>query len=193
MRMDPPGGQTVDLHRRCWIGRGGSTPAGAVRVTGRKLGYDTDLDFVFPISTAVFKSGGDLAFHHGGPSLQELIVPVITVKARPPLQQPDKRSNSPLTRHPRVRGGHQSHLHHQGRAHGLDSPAACLTDPGCPANQLCGWRTRPVALAALAVGGELQNGRLKLAASDPEISVGFHPEQTSSVSADRDPGTGCRS
>src|SRR5262249_42069915 len=42
----------------------------------------SDLDFVFPIGPAVFKAGGDLAFHHGGPSLQELIVPVLTVRTK---------------------------------------------------------------------------------------------------------------
>lgn len=82
MRIDAPGGETVDLHRRCWIGRGGTTPPGSVRVSGAKLGYNSDLDFVFPTSTSVFKSGGDLAYHHGGPSLQELVIPVITAKLK---------------------------------------------------------------------------------------------------------------
>jgi hypothetical protein len=83
MRLEAPGGETVDLHRRCWIGRGGTTPPGSVRVAGSKLGYaGTDLDFVFPASTSVFKSGGGLAYHHGGPSLQELVIPVITIKLK---------------------------------------------------------------------------------------------------------------
>jgi hypothetical protein len=82
MRIDAPGGETVDLHRRCWIGRGGTTPPGSVRVSGPKLGYSSDLEFAFPTSTAVFKSGGDLAYHHGGPSIQELVIPVITAKLR---------------------------------------------------------------------------------------------------------------
>ena len=82
MRIDAPGGDTVDLHRRCWIGRGGATPAGCVRVPASALGYESDLDFVFPTATGVFKAGGDLAFHHGGPSLQELIVPVLTVRMK---------------------------------------------------------------------------------------------------------------
>jgi hypothetical protein len=51
-----------------------------LRVTGAELGYDTDLDFVFPENTGVFKAGGDLAYHHGGTSLQELVVPVITLR-----------------------------------------------------------------------------------------------------------------
>ena len=82
MRIDAPGGDEVDLHRRCWIGRGGTTPAGCIRVAASALGYESDLDFVFPSGCGVFKAGGDLAFHHGGPSLQELIVPVLTVRMK---------------------------------------------------------------------------------------------------------------
>jgi hypothetical protein len=82
MRTDAPGGNTVDLHRRCWIGRGGATSAGCVRVPASSLGYASDLEFVFPAATGVFKAGGDLAFHHGGPSLQELVVPVLTVRTK---------------------------------------------------------------------------------------------------------------
>lgn len=82
MRTDAPGGNTVELHRRCWIGRGGATSAGCVRVAASSLGYASDLEFVFPATTGVFKAGGDLAFHHGGPSLQELVVPVLTVRTK---------------------------------------------------------------------------------------------------------------
>jgi hypothetical protein len=82
MRIDAPGGDQVELHRRCWIGRGGATPSGCVRVSAAALGYASDLEFVFPIGCGVFKAGGDLAFHHGGPSLQELIVPVVTVRTK---------------------------------------------------------------------------------------------------------------
>ena len=67
MRTDVPGGNTVELHRRCWIGRGGATSAGCVRVAASALGYASDLEFVVPAATGVFKAGGDLAFHHGGP------------------------------------------------------------------------------------------------------------------------------
>ena len=45
-----------------------------------KLGYDTDLDFVFPSGDGVFKAGGDLSYYHGGLSLQELVVPVLCVR-----------------------------------------------------------------------------------------------------------------
>ncbi len=80
MRVDSPGGQTVDLHRRCWIGRGGATPPGCFRISATTLGYESDLDLVFPGGAAVFRAGGDLAFHHGGPSLQEVVIPVLTLR-----------------------------------------------------------------------------------------------------------------
>ncbi|WFU25116.1 PglZ domain-containing protein [Bradyrhizobium sp. CB1717] len=95
MRLDPPGGDEVDLHRRCWIGRGGATPTGCVRVTASALGYDSDLDFVFPASNAVFKAGGDLAFHHGGPSLQEMVIPVVTVRMK--TSAPKRSTSEPVT------------------------------------------------------------------------------------------------
>src|SRR5262249_43348868 len=77
MRTDNPRGETVDLHRRCWIGHGGTTPPAALRVTGADLGYDTALDFVFPTGLGVFKAGGGLSFHHGSFSMQELVIPVV--------------------------------------------------------------------------------------------------------------------
>ena len=82
MRIDAPGGDTVELHRRCWIGRGGSTPKGCVRVSAASLGYSSDLEFVFPAGVGVFRAGGDLAFVHGGPSLQEMVIPVVTVRTK---------------------------------------------------------------------------------------------------------------
>jgi hypothetical protein len=79
MKVEAPGGDTVELHRRCWVGHGGTTPPGCIRVAASQLGYPSDLDLVFPKGCGVFKAGGDLAFHHGGPSLQELVIPVLTV------------------------------------------------------------------------------------------------------------------
>ena len=80
MKTDHPGGDTVDIHRRCWIGHGGTTPPGTVRVSGAELGYDTNLDFVFPTGLGVFKAGGGLSFHHGSVSLQELVIPVVSLR-----------------------------------------------------------------------------------------------------------------
>jgi hypothetical protein len=79
-RIEKPGGDQVSLHRRCWAGRGGSNPPATVRVSAAQLGYDSDLDFVFPTNNSVFKAGGDLTYHHGGLSLQELLVPVLCVR-----------------------------------------------------------------------------------------------------------------
>ncbi len=82
MQTDNPGGKTLEIHRRCWIGHGGSTPPGAVRITGTELGYDTDLDFIFPTGLGVFATYGGLSYHHGGISLQELVIPVISLRLR---------------------------------------------------------------------------------------------------------------
>ncbi len=95
MRIDAPGGDQVELHRRCWIGRGGATPPGCVRVTASALGYDSDLDFVFPLGSGIFKAGGDLAFHHGGPSLQELVIPVVTVRMK--ARERERSTAGPVT------------------------------------------------------------------------------------------------
>lgn len=80
MKTDAPGGDTLDLHRRCWIGRGGTTPPGTRRVTAGELGYASDLELVFPTGLGVFKAGGDLSFHHGSTSLQELVIPVLSFR-----------------------------------------------------------------------------------------------------------------
>jgi len=80
MQIDNPGGETVDLHRRCWIGHGGQTTTASLRVSSASLGYSSGLDFIFPRGVAVFRAGGDLNFHHGGTSLQEMIVPVISFR-----------------------------------------------------------------------------------------------------------------
>ncbi|MCL6478736.1 MAG: PglZ domain-containing protein [Peptococcaceae bacterium] len=81
MKLDPPGGDTLELHRRCWIGRGGSGSPAFLRFTAAELGHGGDLEFAFPIGTGGFKvKGGRQAYFHGGISLQELIIPVITFK-----------------------------------------------------------------------------------------------------------------
>jgi hypothetical protein len=95
MRTDAPGGNTVELHRRCWVGRGGATPPGCVRVSASALGYASDLELVFPTGSGVFRAGGDLAFHHGGPSLQELVIPVLTVRTK--VREPGRPSAGPIT------------------------------------------------------------------------------------------------
>lgn len=80
MRLDTPAGEQVELHRRVWCGRGGATPTAAVRVSASELGYASNIDFVVPRGVGVFRAGGDLAYHHGGLSLQEAVVPVLTLE-----------------------------------------------------------------------------------------------------------------
>lgn len=86
-RTDSPAGNKVELHRRCWVGRGGKTPTGTLRIKSAELGYDSDMDFIFPTGSGVFQAGGGLAYHHGGISLQELIIPVLSLRI-PSAAQP---------------------------------------------------------------------------------------------------------
>ena len=83
MKIDPPGGDTVDLHRRVWIGRGGATGDAFVRVPAGQLGLGRELELAFPRGLGCFKTpGGGTAFFHGGTSLQELVVPLAIMKLR---------------------------------------------------------------------------------------------------------------
>lgn len=102
MRMDSPAGETIEIHRRCWAGRGGATPSGAVRVTGAELGYDTDLDVIFPTGLAVFKTQGGLSFHHGGISLQEMVIPVITLRMAIASQEKSAAAQVKILGHPKA-------------------------------------------------------------------------------------------
>jgi hypothetical protein len=68
-----------DLHRRCWIGKGGVTPDGTVRLTMAEVGHGGDLDLVVPRGLAVFPVSGSRQFFHGGLSPQELVVPVLVL------------------------------------------------------------------------------------------------------------------
>ncbi|MBI3467833.1 MAG: PglZ domain-containing protein, partial [Planctomycetes bacterium] len=80
MKIDPPGGQTEDLHRRVWLGVGGTSEASYLRRSLASLGVESDLDVAMPWTLACFKSkGGARAYFHGGLSPQELIVPVVVL------------------------------------------------------------------------------------------------------------------
>jgi hypothetical protein len=56
-------------------------------VNGADLGYSTDLDFMFPTGLGVFTTPGGLSYHHGGSSLQELIIPVISFRIPGEVQE----------------------------------------------------------------------------------------------------------
>jgi hypothetical protein len=81
MKIDPPGGNTVDLHRRVWVGQGGAADAAYLRAPLNQFGWDTDLEIAVPWNFACFKvKGGTRAYFHGGLSPQELFIPVLTIK-----------------------------------------------------------------------------------------------------------------
>ena len=84
MTTSAPGGETLEIKRRCWIGKGGVTPPSTVRTTSKELGYADDLEFVFPSGLSVLPAHDGLCYHHGGASLQELVIPVVTFRIEPP-------------------------------------------------------------------------------------------------------------
>jgi len=91
MKIEAPGGDTADLHRRVWVGVGGTSEPSYVRFPLSELGIDSEFDIAAPYTFACFKSkGGARAYFHGGLSPQELIIPVVTMsptaqaKAGPP-------------------------------------------------------------------------------------------------------------
>jgi hypothetical protein len=80
MKIEAPGGDTADLHRRVWVGVGGTAEPSYLRTSLRSLGVESDLDIATPWTFAVFKSkGGARAYFHGGLSPQEVIVPVVAL------------------------------------------------------------------------------------------------------------------
>lgn len=167
MKTDNPGGNRLDLHRRCWIGHGGTTPTGAVRLTGPDLGYQTDLDFIFPTGLGVFKAGGGLSFHHGGFSLQELVIPVISLRMG--TEKPVEVSGVQLSIQdcpPRVTN----------RTFGIKLAAAgdlLATEPAVLRVLLMSG-AQEVGRAGMAVGAELDRGRGTLTlALGSKASVGL--------------------
>jgi hypothetical protein len=82
MKIDPPGGETLDLTRRAWVGRGGTADSSYLRLRLSDLGQAGDLEMAVPWRFACFRvKGGARAYFHGGLSPQELIVPVLTLTA----------------------------------------------------------------------------------------------------------------
>ena len=78
MKIDPPGGETVDLHRRVWIGQGGNMDDAFLRAHLTDFYIKGELDIAVPWTFACFKcAGGARAYFHGGLSPQELIIPLM--------------------------------------------------------------------------------------------------------------------
>jgi hypothetical protein len=86
MKIEAPGGDTADLHRRVWVGVGGTAEPSYLRTSLGAFGVESELDIATPWTFAVFKTkGGARAYFHGGLSPQEVIVPVVclTSMAKP--------------------------------------------------------------------------------------------------------------
>ena len=134
------------------------------------LGYASDLDFVFPPGTGVFKAGGDLGYHHGGPTLQELVVPVVTVRIGRAGGR--GRSRSRLTVTGRARRDHEPDL----QRHVVSSAARtwrCSRRRRSCSPMLHGGGQQ-VGTAGMAIGAELDRatGTVTLQPGKP-VTVGF--------------------
>ncbi|HDR14597.1 MAG TPA: PglZ domain-containing protein [Desulfobacteraceae bacterium] len=78
MKVDSPGGDTLDLHRRVWVGHGGKADNAFLRLPLKALDMQGDFDLATPWTFACFRcKGGAKAYFHGGLSPQELIVPIM--------------------------------------------------------------------------------------------------------------------
>ena len=92
LKIDAPGGKTVHLARRVWIGKGGETGPGVLRVAAGRLGLGGDLEFACPRGLACFRvKGGGRQYFHGGISLQEVVVPVAVLRAHREPAAPAQR------------------------------------------------------------------------------------------------------
>ncbi|HUY31317.1 MAG TPA: PglZ domain-containing protein [Pirellulales bacterium] len=80
MKIESPGGKVEDLHRRVWVGLGGTSQPSYLRTSLASLGIESEFDIATPWPFACFKSkGGARAYFHGGLSPQELIVPLVVL------------------------------------------------------------------------------------------------------------------
>ena len=78
MKLDIPSGDVVVEHRRCVIGRNLGRGDHFVVLRCAEIGLGGDLELAFPRGVNVFRvSGGNLAYLHGGLSLQECVIPVL--------------------------------------------------------------------------------------------------------------------
>lgn len=164
MRIEAPGGDRVDLHRRCWSGRGGSTPSGCERIGARDLGNDTDLEFVFPTSCGVFRAGGDLSFHHGGPTLQEMVIPIISVRSVSPATEDGRVAELAIGDEPSVITN---------RMFSVKLSYASMLGTDTPVMPTLMSNGRQVGWVGMALGADLQPDGSVALAPGTEATVGF--------------------
>lgn len=86
-----PSGDWQVVHDRCALGDGAADDHHWI-MDANKLGVRGEFTrFAAPLSLAAYRSG--LLYYHGGASLQECVVPVITLKLRAPDQPNVKKAN----------------------------------------------------------------------------------------------------
>ncbi|MDZ7703656.1 MAG: PglZ domain-containing protein [Trueperaceae bacterium] len=82
--VEPPKGQALASHRRYWLGHVTTRPEGAIFFSPEDAGFEhvdaPGVVLAFPKGRGIFKSGGNKTYFHGGPSLQERIVPLLRVR-----------------------------------------------------------------------------------------------------------------
>lgn len=82
LTMGAPGGKTVELHPRVWIGEGGTSGEGFFRVKASDLALQGPLEVAFPLGMGSFRvKGGGAAYFHGGVSPAENVLPVVRLTA----------------------------------------------------------------------------------------------------------------
>ena len=80
-KVDAPGGKTIDLHQRAWIGNGGDASSSYIRIGESDIGFSGNYELAFPRGISCFKvKGSDNPYFHGGISLQEMVIPLIKIK-----------------------------------------------------------------------------------------------------------------
>lgn len=105
-KVDPPGTPSVLLKRRVWLGElpvhGGPAGSLAVPLPDAHLSAPTGQTWhlLFPPGRALFVTpGGNSNYTHGGPTLQERVVPLLTVTRHPdtaPVTEAPRRRKEPL-------------------------------------------------------------------------------------------------
>lgn len=88
-KIDKPSTGSGEIHRRVWVGKGGTASEATVKVPLAAFGVGGGLDVIAPRGLGVFASGGGLQFFHGGLSPQELVIPVLTITSTDGGHDPD--------------------------------------------------------------------------------------------------------
>lgn len=80
-KIDAPGGKTATLKRRVWVGQGGAKSPSFLRAPLSAFGIGGNLEIATPWNFSCFKvKGGAMQYCHGGLSLPELVIPVLSVR-----------------------------------------------------------------------------------------------------------------